>query len=253
MADSHSFTEYVAKTFDNQFWAAAEEFLCENMDDLDIELYKIHRAGETEIQDVNVEHIWIDDLPGMEIQFDVALSVVFEVHEADYHYDETEEKKIWMMVRCRGDLAKDLQDFEIFEVSDYKGKNRSKKHMDDALVPVINKDNLEKVAEQFLRDHYKKALLEPIWVNPTELAESMGLNVRFVNITKEDSVFGRSYFHECETELYDSNLSVPSMALLEQITTIDKMRLKKYIGRINEEELSYIDKALAISVGLESL
>lgn len=144
----------------------------------------------------------------------MALSVVFEVHEADYHYDETEEKKIWMMVRCRGDLAKDLQDFEIFEVSDYKGKNRSKKHMDDALVPVINKDNLEKV---------------------------------------EGSVFGRSYFHECETELYDSNLSVPSMALLEQITTIDKMRLKKYIGRINEEELSYIDKALAISVGLESL
>lgn len=34
MADSHSFTEYVAETFDNQFWAAAEEFLRENMDDL---------------------------------------------------------------------------------------------------------------------------------------------------------------------------------------------------------------------------
>lgn len=47
MADSHSFTEYVAKTFDNQFWAAAEEYLHENMDDLDIELYKIHKAGET--------------------------------------------------------------------------------------------------------------------------------------------------------------------------------------------------------------
>lgn len=135
----------------------------------------------------------------------MALSVVFEIHEADYHYDETEEKKIWMMVRCRGDLAKDLGDFEIFEVSDYKGKNRAKKPMDDALVPVINKENLEKVAEQFLRDHYKKALLEPIWVDPTELAEGMGLNVRFVHITKDGSVFGRSYFHACETELYDAD------------------------------------------------
>lgn len=230
MADSHSFTEYVAKTFDNQFWAAAEEFLRKNMDDLDIELYKIHRAGYTEIQDVNVEHIWIDDLPGMEIQFDVALSVVFEIHEADYHYDETEEKKIWMMVRCRGDLAKDLQDFEIFEVSDYKGKNRAKKPMDDALVPVINKDNLEKVAEQFLRDHYKKALLEPIWVNPTELAESMGLNVRFVNITKEGSVFGRSYFHECETELYDSETEqIVSEVISEKTILVDKAVAFMYV------------------------
>lgn len=41
----------------------------------------------------------------------MALSVVFEVHEADCHYDETEEKKIWMMARCRGDLAKELVGF----------------------------------------------------------------------------------------------------------------------------------------------
>lgn len=209
MADSHSFTEYVAKTFDNQFWAAAEEYLRENMDDLNIELYKVHRAGETEIQDLNVEHVWVEDLPEMAIQFDVALSVVFEIHEEDYHYDDTEEKKIWMMVRCRGDLAQDLADFKIFEVSDYNGKNRAKKPMDDALVPVIYKDNLEQVAEQFLRDHYKKALLEPIWVDPLELARSMDLNVRFVNITKEGSIFGRSYFHEHDTELYDPETDKP--------------------------------------------
>lgn len=230
MTDSHSFTEYVAKTFDNQFWKVAEEYLCENLNDLDIELYKIHKAGETEIQDVNVEYVWIDDLPGMAIQFDVALSVVFEIHEADYHYDETEEKKIWMMVRCRGDLAKDLEDFEIFEVSDFKGKNRVRKPMDDALVPVINKDNLEKVAEQFLRDHYKKALLEPIWVDPIELAKSMGLKVRFVNITQEGSVFGRSYFHECETELYNpENDQVFSEIIPEKTILVDKAVAFMYV------------------------
>lgn len=44
-----------------------------------------------------MEHVWGEDLPEMAIQFDVALSVVFEIHETDYHYDDTEEKKIWMM------------------------------------------------------------------------------------------------------------------------------------------------------------
>jgi mRNA interferase MazF len=48
-------------------------------------------------------------------------------------------------------------------------------------------------------------------------------------------------------------LSVPSMVLLEQVITIDKKRLKRYVGRISEEEIISINKALSISVGLESL
>ena len=50
-----------------------------------------------------------------------------------------------------------------------------------------------------------------------------------------------------------SALSVPSMVLLEQIITIDKRRLKRYVGRISEEEVASINKALSISLGLESL
>ena len=48
-------------------------------------------------------------------------------------------------------------------------------------------------------------------------------------------------------------LSVPSMVLLEQIITIDKRRLKRYVGRISVEEIASINKALSISIGLESL
>lgn len=33
--------------------------------------------------------------------------------------------------------------------------------MDDSLVPVMYPDKLDEVAEQFLRKHYKKALLQP--------------------------------------------------------------------------------------------
>ena len=50
-----------------------------------------------------------------------------------------------------------------------------------------------------------------------------------------------------------SALTIPSMVLLEQIITIDKRRLKRYVGRISEKEISPINKALSISVGLETL
>jgi len=41
-----------------------------------------------------------------------------------------------------------------------------------------------------------------------------------------------------------------SLVLLEQIRTIDKTRLKEYIGALDGEAMSEVDKALAVSVGL---
>ncbi len=41
-----------------------------------------------------------------------------------------------------------------------------------------------------------------------------------------------------------------SIVLLEQIRTIDRIRLKEYIGCLDKESMQKIDLALAISVGL---
>ena len=41
--------------------------------------------------------------------------------------------------------------------------------------------------------------------------------------------------------------------IVTDIITIDKRRLKKYVGRISEEEITFINKALSVSVGLEGL
>mgnify|MGYP001346203310 CR=1 FL=1 len=41
-----------------------------------------------------------------------------------------------------------------------------------------------------------------------------------------------------------------SLVLLEQIRTIDKMRLKEYIGTLDSEAIRRVDRALTVSVGL---
>ncbi len=41
-----------------------------------------------------------------------------------------------------------------------------------------------------------------------------------------------------------------SLVLLEQIRTIDKIRLKEYIGTLDDEAINRVDKALAVSMGL---
>lgn len=40
-----------------------------------------------------------------------------------------------------------------------------------------------------------------------------------------------------------------SAVLLEQITTIDKRQVKKYLGKVNREQMSGIDEAVLISLG----
>lgn len=46
------------------------------------------------------------------------------------------------------------------------------------------------------------------------------------------------------------NLSKESVVLLEQIRTIDRSRLHEWVGTLGEENLTKIDNALKVSVGL---
>ena len=48
----------------------------------------------------------------------------------------------------------------------------------------------------------------------------------------------------------DFGLSKDSLILLEQVRTIDKQRLRDYIGRLDEKTMKQVDKALALSFGL---
>lgn len=53
-------------------------------------------------------------------------------------------------------------------------------------------------------------------------------------------------------EINDSCLPVLSTALVEQIRTIDKQRLIKHMGKLNENVMNKINKAIVIQMGLVS-
>ena len=47
------------------------------------------------------------------------------------------------------------------------------------------------------------------------------------------------------------NLNSPSVVLAEQIITIDKVRVMKYLGKVPETQMQCINKAVQVSLGLE--
>ena len=205
MASNRSFKDYVAGRFYNELFAAIQSYTADNYDDLDLRLYRVQNIGGIELSDIEVKFVSVNDLPDMKIEFDVAVEAELEVREADYHYDESEFCKQWFMLKCSGDLHCNLDDFTISSVTEYTSKNRQPKPMSDSLVPIINKEQLESVATDFLRRYYTEALKKPMAVEPQVLAEKMGLVVEMREITKDFSVFGQIYFHDCDAEFYDED------------------------------------------------
>lgn len=87
MALQRSFTSYVADRFYNELFAAISDFAEENSDDLNLRLYQVNRIGGIELSDITIKYVSVNDLPGSEIEFEVAIEAEFNVREADYHYD----------------------------------------------------------------------------------------------------------------------------------------------------------------------
>ena len=208
MAGSRSFKDYIANRFDGQIFNAIASYVDEighdDFEQLDLRIYRLHQIGDFELADTRVLHTAIYDLPGMRIGFDIRVEGEIEVHEGDYHYDDTENPTQWFILKCTGDLDKNLDDFTIHDVSIYDSRANHDRPMYDSLVPVMYKKDYEDRAHDFLQANYPKALLQTEAVDPLAVADAMHLVVRVRPITEDCSVFGQVYFRDADTELYNS-------------------------------------------------
>ena len=149
LAGSRSFKEYVSQRFDNEIFNSVasyvEEVGREDFDSLDLRLYRIHQVGEFEVAETKVLHVDAYDLPDSQIGFDIRVEAQIEVHEGDYHYDEVEWPQQWFVLRCTGDLEKDLNDFTVNGVEIYNSKDHYQQKFYDSLVPIIGKADYDNI------------------------------------------------------------------------------------------------------------
>lgn len=206
MAQARSFRDYVATRFEDELSAAVEGFLEEGgVSQIDLSSRYVRTIDAAELSGLRVMQVYVDDRPDMRIAFDVLVEADIVISEEDRHDDRQDEKTAWLCVSCEGDLARQLDDFAVTNVQPYNAKSRRSQPMDDALVPVIRRDQHEAIATDFLRRHYPEALKEPMHVEPEILARRMGLKVGLRNITEGCSVFGQIHFAAGDAEYYDKD------------------------------------------------
>lgn len=105
MAGDRSFTDYVRSRFYNELYSAIEVYVEENVDSLDLNLRNVRNMGEVSLADMNVKSVWVNDLPGMKLEFDVVVEGEIEITEGDYHYDDYDINYPWFTLSCTGDLV----------------------------------------------------------------------------------------------------------------------------------------------------
>ena len=170
MSNNRSFKTYVFNRFYNDFHEAINIFISQNRDNLDIESWHVDQIDETYLDDINIKHIYINDLPGMKVAFDVLIEAIFEIHEIDRRHDKYDEVSNWFKISCIADLETGLDDFSIEYVEIYSHKEKQLKPLSDTLVPIIKKEELEKVAVDFLKIYYPEALKDHTYIKPDDLA-----------------------------------------------------------------------------------
>ncbi len=203
MASDRSFTSYIKNRFYDNIYSAVNDFVEQNWESFDLRISNVHTIGIVAMSDMEIKFVSVGDPPDLRIEFDVVVDVEIEVTEGDYHYDNYDICNQWLTVRCAGNLACDLDDFQIVDIAEYQ-KDKMPNPLSDALVPYIYKKDLEKEALDFLERHYPEALKTPMAVEPSKLAKKMGLRVKVREITEDTSIFGQIYFHDSNAEFFNA-------------------------------------------------
>ena len=241
MATGRSFAEYVKNKCYDGLCQAAQNYLDNDWQSLDLYACRVHRIGEVEFIDAEIKRVYVRDLPGMAVAFEVGLELEIEVKEGNHHYDESDICYPWVRISCEGDISCGLDDWKIISIAPYNPKNAPANSLSDALVPRIPYDKLEDEATKFLNEFYPEALKitsygqKPVVVEPDIIAERLGLNIMMQRIREDSSVFGQLYFEDTDAEMYDASTGYSTTKHIPEKTIVvdPYMFLLRTIGSVN--------------------
>lgn len=207
MGLEHSFTNYVKEKYYNELFEALQDFITDQVENLELRLNVVEEIDEVNLSDIEIKQIYIEDLPGTKIDFDILLEAHIEVSDINKRLvDEQEICYQWFHYECTINLDTHFKNFVIKHIDIYnqrKNRKKIKNGLSEYFVPIIYKEDLDNVATNFLKEHYPEALITPIKIDPELLASQMGLTVHMTRISKDNSIFGQIYFKDTVSTFYD--------------------------------------------------
>ena len=198
--DMKSIKEYFEARYYDDIYDHVTDYIDSHITNLQKKAYKLKRIGEYEVSDLSISKINVYDLPEMDIQCDVLVSITIVVQDGDSHYDNEQEINLTYTLTYKGDIVVGIFVFSSIKPF-WDTQNASKLSLD--LVPVIKSEELDNYVDTILDRYYPEALDGREVVNPDTLVKRLGLTKVEGSIAKSRAVFGRVYFVDAEAAYYD--------------------------------------------------
>jgi len=204
MMGHRSFKDVIKDDYYQALLDKMSDYIESNKAWLDLGTRRVPEPEHAELYDFTIVQVWLHDLGGFDISFDVIAIADIEVTEHHRSDVETDEKQVWFRITCSASVEGCLQNFRIGNISIYSKTKYDKETMlSDKLVPIISKEQLDDEAAAFLSLYYPDALATPMELPVEEVAANMGLTVKRIGITRNLTIFGMTIFADTLVQYYD--------------------------------------------------
>lgn len=161
----------------------------------------IYQVKWVELDDIHVSGVTFKEAGNGELEIRVSVDADIDVEgKGKYGYDHFPVNKCYCAF-FGALLQNGLHNVRLLKVEDYSPNQYEKdKSLSQNLVPYMYEEDVEKHAEDFLRRHYPKALLQPMAIPVEEVVTEMRMQMYFAPL--EDGIFGKTYFSTEKVTVY---------------------------------------------------
>ncbi len=153
----------------------------------------VYSVSYVEPYDIHVSGITFKEQENGFLEIRVSVDADISVKgKTRYGYEELSDDRIYN-VFFAAKLENGLQQVKITKAEEYnQAKFEKDKSLSQNLVPYMYEEDVERHAEDFLKRHYPKALLQPMAIPADEIVKSMGMEMYYAPL--EEGIFGKTYF-----------------------------------------------------------
>ena len=205
--ERRDFSTVVWKQRHDDIYKAVSEHIELFFKQLDLHTSWVQNPDEAYLHQIYFQRLLPYDAPDDTVRFDVVVSAEIEIYEHSHSQAKDGEVTKWFRVSCEAELNRGLHNFRIKAVDEYNHhENDPRGILTDSLVPYIRDDQLERIAEDILKQYYPEALQTPAPVDVWRLAENIGLTIIQARLSKSETIFGAMIFNDCKVDFYDADM-----------------------------------------------
>lgn len=211
------FKEYMEDVYYDDIFNKVKGYVASKKDSFESD--EIYKVKWVEVDDIHVSGVTFKEMEGgfLEIRTSVDADVDVE-GKSRYGYDHFAVPKTYN-VFFQALLENGLQQVKITKVEEYNPNTYERdRSLSQNLVPYMYEEDVEKHAEDFLKRHYPKALLQPMAIPVEEIVQSMGMKLFYAPL--EEGVFGKTYFGSEKVKVFKDILQKEIIEIITEPGTM---------------------------------